>query len=71
VFSENEIFGGIPDGEPFENGEINYSSLPMLEMKTTSIDKLMYLPPDANGVMKIKFEDGLPVVKAKGLKKAE
>jgi hypothetical protein len=71
AFHENEIFGGIPDGEPLINDRIDYSSgLPMLEIKTSSIDKLQYRT--VNGALKMsKDENGVPVVSKPGEKKKE
>lgn len=43
VFKEDPIFGGIPDGEPVDqNGNFLYPNLPMLEIKTTSIDSFQF-----------------------------
>ena len=41
---DDPIFGGIPDGEPIDNnGNFLYDkNLPMLEIKTTSIDSFVY-----------------------------
>ena len=64
VFKENKIFGGIPDGEPINaNGCIDYSNnKPMLEIKTSSFDTLVY--EKKNGVLMIKKDDkGLPLIK--------
>jgi hypothetical protein len=64
VFSNNNIFGGIPDGEPInENGEIDYSSSkPMLEIKTTSIDSFVYKTQNNQLTMQ-KDGKGYPLVK--------
>lgn len=70
VFNENKIFGGIPDGEPIDaNGKLDYSNnLPMLEIKTTSIDSFVYKTID--GVLKMqKDENNIPLVKQKNGKK--
>ncbi|GMO13942.1 MAG: YqaJ viral recombinase family protein [Mycoplasmoidaceae bacterium] len=71
AFPENRVFGGIPDGEPLVNGRINYSTgLPMLEIKTSSIDKFSYVTE--NGSLKMnKDKNGLPIVKEIGGKRAE
>lgn len=64
VFKENKIFGGIPDGEPInESGEISYlNNAPMLEIKTTSIDSLVYKKID--GVLRMqKDSNNIPLVK--------
>ena len=62
-FPENPIFGGIPDGEPIdENGNLLYPDYPMLEIKTTSIDRLAYKKID--GTMKLLLDEkGYPIVK--------
>jgi hypothetical protein len=71
AFSNNKVFGGIPDGEPLINGQINYSTgLPMLEIKTSSIDKFSY--KTENGALKMqKDSSGLPIVSKVGEKKKE
>lgn len=64
VFSDNEIFGGIPDGEPIgENGEFLYNeNYPMLEIKTTSIDSFVY--KTVNGVLTLqKDKNNIPLIK--------
>lgn len=64
VFKENKIFGGIPDGEPIdEKGNFLYDkNIPMLEIKTTSIDSLVYKKVD--GILKMqKDENNVPLVK--------
>lgn len=68
VFKENKIFGGIPDGEPVdENGNFLYDqNIPMIEIKTTSIDSLVYkkvdgvlrMQKDTNNVPLVKIEKG-------------
>ncbi|MDR0739575.1 MAG: YqaJ viral recombinase family protein [Mycoplasmataceae bacterium] len=70
VFKENKIFGGIPDGEPIDiAGNIDYSNdLPMLEIKTSSIDTLFY-KSEHNELKMVKNSDGLPVVKEKNGKR--
>ncbi len=72
VFKENKIFGGIPDGEPVnENGEFLYKDdYPMLEIKTTSIDSLVY--KHENGVLRMqKDSDNIPLVKKEKGKMSE
>lgn len=68
----DDVFGGIPDGEPIDdNGNFVYKDgHPMLEIKTTSIDKLVYEKIDGCLQMK-KDSNGLPEVKTVGAKKAE
>lgn len=64
VFSDNEIFGGIPDGEPVDNsGNFLYSkNFPMIEIKTTSIDSFVY--KNINGVLTMqKDENEIPLIK--------
>lgn len=64
VFKDNKIFGGIPDGEPLlSDGNLGYEKkLPMLEIKTTSIDSLVY--KKENGVLKMQKDDNnIPLVK--------
>jgi hypothetical protein len=68
LFHDNEIFGGIIDGEPIdENSNIDYSNgKMMLEMKTSSIDKLAYFP-DVNGnLMMKKNENNIPLIAKDG-----
>ncbi|MCV3728604.1 hypothetical protein OF376_02350 [Ureaplasma miroungigenitalium] len=63
AFKENSVFGGIPDGEPInEQGEIDYSKGPMLEIKTSSIDKFLYEMVDEIPVLR-KDENNRPIVK--------
>jgi hypothetical protein len=71
AFRENKIFGGIPDGEPLLNGEIDYSSkLPMLEIKTSSIDGFTYTTE--KGIMRMKKDgNGFPIIKQLNKKKEE
>ena len=68
----DDVFGGIPDGEPIDdNGNFMYKDgYPMLEIKTTSIDKLTYEMVDGCWQMK-KDANGLPKIKTIGGKKAE
>lgn len=64
IFKDNDIFGGIPDGEPINQlGNVDYTnSKPMLEIKTSSYDSLVYEKID--GFLKIKKDaKGLPIVK--------
>ncbi|AAB95939.1 MPN551 family DNA-binding protein [Mycoplasmoides pneumoniae] len=64
LFPENPVFGGIPDGEPVDvYGKLAYdTNAPMLEIKTTSCDSLVY--KKINGNLKIVFdENGMPIVK--------
>lgn len=67
VFDSNPIFGGIPDGEPINNGKIDYNDgARMLEIKTSSIDSFVYkkidhvfiLQKDGNQAPLIKQKDG-------------
>lgn len=70
VFDSEKIFGGIPDGEPVnEIGNVDYSTnLPMLEIKTTSIDSFVY--KTVNGVLKMqKDPNNIPLIKQKNQKK--
>ncbi|WP_255565822.1 MPN551 family DNA-binding protein [Mycoplasma sp. E35C] len=72
IFKENPIFGGIPDGEPVdENGQIIYDqNHPMLEIKTSSIDKLVY--KTVNDELRMMLDnDGMPIVKQKRAKYEE
>ncbi len=69
VFSNNKIFGGIPDGEPVDkNGNLLYPDKPMLEIKTTSIDSFLY-KKIKNDLVLQKDEFGNPIVKSKGEKR--
>lgn len=64
LFTENKIFGGIPDGEPtLNNKEIDYSnSKRMMEIKTSSIDSFVF--KKENGIFVLqKDSDGVPLVK--------
>lgn len=64
VFKDDEIFGGVPDGEPVDdNNNFLYSKdYPMLEIKTTSIDSLVY--KKENEVLRMqKDENNIPLVK--------
>ena len=71
-FHENEIFGGIPDGEPVDsNGNFLYKEgAPMLEIKTSSEDKLKFTTLNNNLVMQ-KDSTGRPIVVTKEAKKKE
>lgn len=68
VFKENKIFGGIPDGEPLINNEINYNKAGILEIKTTSIDSFLYEKINHVFVLK-KDENNFPIVKLPNGKK--
>lgn len=71
IFKDNMIFGGIPDGEPInEKNMLDYPNSRMLEIKTTSIDLLIYKKID-NTLMMQKDQNNVPLVKEKngGLKK--
>jgi hypothetical protein len=62
-FKDNPIFGGIPDGEPLVNQQINYQTgLPMLEIKTSSVDKLKYATDQTGTLRMQKDANGLPIV---------
>ena len=70
LFSDNEIFGGIPDGEPIINGKVDYSNNNrMLEIKTTSIDSFLY--KKINNVFVLQKENNKPIIKSIGTKKAK
>jgi hypothetical protein len=72
VFKSNKIFGGIPDGEPMTLGKIDYSTdLPMLEVKSSSIDKLKYETNADLQLRMIKNERGEPIVVKPNGKKDE
>lgn len=70
IFSDDNVYGGIPDGEPIDqNGNLAYNqNLPMLEIKTSSIDMFAYAKENNAFVMK-KDNSGLPIVKEKNAKK--
>lgn len=69
VFSNNKIFGGIPDGEPLnKENEVDYSNAPMLEIKTTSIDSFVYKKVGTLFELQ-KDENNKPLIKSKGTKK--
>ena len=69
IFKENPIFGGIPDGEPVdENGNVNYATWPMLEIKTSSIDSFLYKKQNNLFVLQ-KDENGEPIIKSVGTKR--
>lgn len=71
VFPENSIFGGIPDGEPINaDGSLAYPQAPMLEIKTSSVDSLLYKQVKLESRMVIGH-DGLPIVKRAGGKRAQ
>jgi hypothetical protein len=65
MFKENKIFGGIPDGEPVDsNNKLAYKdNKPMLEIKTTSKDSLVYKFNKNNAMEMVKDENGLPKIK--------
>ncbi|OAL10738.1 hypothetical protein A6V39_01605 [Candidatus Mycoplasma haematobovis] len=61
LFSTNRIFGGIPDGEEFdENGKV----ISILEIKTAQLDKYKWNFQDNQ--FKLVYENGEPVVSQKG-----
>lgn len=69
IFSEDKIFGGIPDGEPIDiNGKLCYEQkAPMLEIKTTSIDAFEY--KKINGTLRMqKDANDVPIIKEKNKK---
>ncbi|WP_031489215.1 MPN551 family DNA-binding protein [Ureaplasma canigenitalium] len=69
IFKSNDIFGGIPDGEPInDQGEVDYNVGPMLEIKTSSIDKFMHKQIDYVFYLQ-KDEKGYPLIKEKGKKR--
>lgn len=69
VFKNNQIFGGIPDGEPIDdNGNFLYPNQPILEIKTTSIDAFKF--KKINGLLILEKDiNNHPVVKSKGEKR--
>jgi hypothetical protein len=69
IFSNNKIFGGIPDGEPInEQNKIDYSNGKlMLEIKTSSIDSFVYRKN--NGKLEMVLEDELPKIKERYAKR--
>jgi hypothetical protein len=71
VFKENKIFGGIPDGEPINDVNcIDYSSdRRMLEIKTSSIDSLVYRNEGGCLTMQ-KDAHGVPLIKTTNTKRA-
>jgi hypothetical protein len=72
VFKSNNIFGGIPDGEPTVLGKIDYSTgLPMLEIKTSSIDKLKYGKNEKEQLRMQQDEHGCPIVVQKNGNKSK
>lgn len=69
VFSDIEIFGGIPDGEPINaENKVDYTNHPMLEIKTTAIDSFMYKKEGTIFVLQ-KDENNAPIVKSEGTKR--
>ena len=73
MFKDDKVYGGIPDGEPVDEfGNISYSDdKPMLEVKTSSCDSLVYKQTEENQLRLVKDENGFPIVKVPGGKKAE
>ncbi len=68
IFNDNDIFGGIPDGEPIElTGKINYDLGPMLEIKTSSYDAFVF-KNEKNVLKLIKDSNNIPLVKVKNKK---
>lgn len=72
IFQFDDVYGGIPDGEPVGlNGKFLYEQdIPMLEIKTTSIDRLSYEKVNDNFTMKFDA-DGLPIIKEENGKRKE
>ncbi|WP_027124127.1 MPN551 family DNA-binding protein [Mycoplasmoides pirum] len=71
AFPENSIFGGIPDGEPIdEQGNLLYPQKPMLEIKTSSIDRLSYKKIN-NQMQMLLNSNGFPIVKKANAKRDE
>lgn len=71
VFSNNPIFGGIPDGEPIINKTIDYTNnARMLEIKTSSIDSFVYKKIDHIFVLQ-KDANCRPIIKEVGGKRAK
>jgi hypothetical protein len=68
-FRDNKIFGGIPDGEP-KHGYLTNNDC-MLEIKTTSIDKIKYCIDDNLNFKMIKNSSGVPEVSIPNQKKNE
>ncbi|KEZ22993.1 MPN551 family DNA-binding protein [Ureaplasma diversum] len=69
IFTDNKIFGGIPDGEPVdENGELLYPHAPMLEIKTTSIDSFKFKIVDEVLVLQ-KDKRNYPIIKKENEKR--
>ncbi|MBP5256956.1 MAG: YqaJ viral recombinase family protein [Mycoplasma sp.] len=67
---DDDVFGGIPDGEPVDETDkfIYDKDFPMLEIKTSSEDKLTY--EKINGVFRLKKDkNNYPIVKEVGKKK--
>lgn len=68
IFNDNDIFGGIPDGEPIElTGKINYDLGPMLEIKTSSYDAFVF-KNEKNVLKLMKDSNNVPLVKVKNKK---
>ncbi|MGL4948107.1 MAG: MPN551 family DNA-binding protein [Mycoplasma sp.] len=71
VFKGDDVFGGIPDGEPIDtNGNLLYPSQPMLEIKTTSTDAFLYKFIN-NSLTMQKDLLGNPIIKKVGEKRAK
>ncbi|WP_391592205.1 YqaJ viral recombinase family protein [[Mycoplasma] cavipharyngis] len=67
VFKSNPVFGGMPDGEPIDQktNKINYhQKLPMLEIKTTSLDE--YFWTTVENELALVYENDLPKIKSVG-----
>lgn len=65
----DDVFGGIPDGEPYVDGKLAFDKgLPILEIKTSSIDAFKYKKEKGVFVLQ-KDEKGNPIVKELGTKK--
>ncbi|AGX89211.1 MPN551 family DNA-binding protein [Mycoplasma parvum] len=58
LFPDNEIFGGIPDGEEFENGKVKS----IIEIKTTPLDSYSWDFKD-NEFQLVKDIKGIPIIK--------
>ncbi len=69
IFKDDEVYGGIPDGEPVDaNDNLDYNNKRMLEIKTTSIDAFSFKTVNGQLVLQ-KDENNHPIVKSKGTKK--
>ncbi|CBZ40406.1 probable YqaJ family viral recombinase [Mycoplasma suis KI3806] len=58
IFPDNEIFGGIPDGEEFEGDNIKS----ILEIKTTPLDSYLWTFKN-NEFQLVKDSKGIPIIK--------